>query len=114
MKLGDLSPQQLQHRLAHAGVSLRTGPVVSRVRSRLAAVRDGIALHYAAHPLAPDDAFVDFHVRVRRPGGLRRWVQPQVVFEFDEATPFAPLPGDQGFPMLEWGLNWCVTNHCHQ
>lgn len=114
MKLGDLSTAQLQHRLSHAGVSLRTGPVVSRVRSRLASVRDGVALHYAAHPLVPDDAFVDFHVRVRRPGGLRRWVQPQVVFEFDEATPFAPLPGDQGFPMLEWGLNWCITNHCHQ
>lgn len=114
MKLGDLTPSQLRHRLAHAGVNLRTGPVVSRVRSRLRSVQDGMALHYAAHPLEPDEAFADFHVRVRRPAGLRRWIQPQVVFEFDELTPFAPLPGDQGFPMLEWGLNWCVTNHFHQ
>ena len=28
--------------------------------------------------------------------------------------PFAPLPLDQAFPMLEWGLNWCVSAHCHQ
>lgn len=114
MKLGDLTHSQLRQRLAHGGLSVRTGPVVSRIRSRLPAVADGVALHYAAHPLEPDDGFADFHVQVRRPAGLRRWLNPQVVFHFDQATPFAPLPGDQGFPMLEWGLNWCITNHCHQ
>jgi HprK-related kinase A len=114
VKLGDLSPPQIRRRLATAGLSLRTGPVVSRIRSRLPAVADAMTLHYAAHPIEPDEAFADFRVTVRRPGGLRRWYRPQVVFQFDETLPFAPLPGDQGFPMLEWGLNWCITNHCHQ
>jgi HprK-related kinase A len=27
---------------------------------------------------------------------------------------FLPLPASQAFAMLEWGLNWCVSSHCHQ
>lgn len=114
MKLADLSPPQIRHALAHEGLALRTGPVVNRVRSRIPAVIHALSLHYANHPVEAADGFADFHVQVRRPRNLRRWAQPQVVFDFDELTPFAPLPGDQGFPMLEWGLNWCISHHCHQ
>lgn len=28
--------------------------------------------------------------------------------------PFEPLPRDQAFPMLERGLNWCVSTQAHQ
>jgi HprK-related kinase A len=38
----------------------------------------------------------------------------QVVFSFDGQRPFTPLPGDQGFPLLEWGLNWCMYTVCNQ
>jgi HprK-related kinase A len=37
-----------------------------------------------------------------------------VVLQFDGTPPFYPLPGDQAFPILEWGLNWCISAHCHQ
>lgn len=114
MIVSELSPPELRRRLHGPGLRLRTGPVVSSIRSRLRAVEAGIALHYARHPVEPADGFADFHVSVERPRSLRRWLRPQVEFGIDGATPFAPLPGDQGFPMLEWGLNWCVSNHCHQ
>jgi HprK-related kinase A len=114
VKLGDLSPAQLRRALSGPGLMLRTGPVVNRIRSRLPQVARGLAIHYAGHPLEPDSAFADFDVGVQRPRGLRRWWRPQVEFRFDELLPFAPLPGDQGFPMLEWGLNWCITHHCHR
>jgi len=111
--VADLDSSALAGRLRGPGLRLRTGPVVTSVRSRLDEVRRGIALHYARHPV--DEAgFADFHVRVDRPGGLRRWIEPQVVFHFDGEQPFTPLPGDQGFAMLEWSLNWCVASHCHQ
>lgn len=74
----------------------------------------GISLLYAEHEVGESSDFADFHVRVDRPLGLRRWLNPQVVFQFDGAPPFNPLPGDQGFPLLEWGLNWCVSGHLHQ
>lgn len=114
MRVADLDAAALKARLRGPGLPLRTGPVVARVRSRLDAVADGIALHYVEHPVEADDAFCDFHVRIVRPAGLRRWMKPQVLFQVDDDAPFAPLPGNQGFPMLEWGLNWCFTSHCHQ
>ena len=40
-------------------------------------------------------------------------VSPQVLFDFDGRLPFKPLPLAQSFPMLEWGMNWCIANHCH-
>lgn len=113
--LASLSPSSLQARLAsEAGLALRTGPFSARIRTRLPDVAAAIAKLYAHYPLLGADDFVDFHVGVRRPWGLRRFWQPQVVFELDGEAPFNPLPGDQGFPLLEWGLNWCVYGLCHQ
>jgi len=88
--------------------------VVTSIRSTLPEIARGIALLYAEHAVEADEAFADFHVRIARPRGLRRWVRPQVQFQFDGTPPFHPLPGDQAFPILEWGLNWCVSAHCHQ
>jgi len=112
--VSDLTARALRRRLHGTGLRLRTGPFVSSIRSRLDAVIDGICVHYAGHTVEDPAAFADFHVSVERPRGLRRWVSPQVVFSFDGSSTFAPLPGDQGFPMLEWGLNWCISSHCHQ
>jgi HprK-related kinase A len=114
LRVGELDPASLRRLLHGTGLRLRTGPVVSRIQSRIEAVVRGVGLQYAEHPIEPDDGFVDFHVVIERPGNLRRWFRPQVVFRFDGGDRFAPLPGDQGFPMLEWGLNWCVSAHCHQ
>jgi len=88
--------------------------VVTSIRSTLPEIARGIALLYAEHPVEADEAFADFQVRIARPRGLRRWVRPQVQFQFDGTPPFHPLPGDQAFPILEWGLNWCISAHCHQ
>lgn len=114
MIVADLDDARLRRVLSSTGLRLRTGPVVTQIRSALPAVQAGIALHYANHPVVDDDDFADFHVSVDRPGGLRRWIKPQVLFSFDGDSPFTPLPGDQGLPMLEWGLNWCVSSQSHQ
>jgi HprK-related kinase A len=74
----------------------------------------GVALHYADYTIEDSDGFADFHVRVAPPHSMRRWMKPQVYFQFDGVSPFLPLPAGQAFAMLEWGLNWCVSNHCHQ
>ena len=114
MIVADLSDRELEQRLAGPGLRLRTGPVVSRIHSRLPAIVRGIALHYADYPVEDDEGFADFRVRVGRPANLRRWVRAQAQFFVDGNLPFTPLPLDQAFPMLEWGLNWCVSAHCHQ
>lgn len=114
MIVGDLPALELTRRLGGAGLRLRTGPVVCSIQSRLARVVQGVALHYADYPLEDPESFADFHVRVALPRSVRRWLKPQVLFQFDGERPFLPLPADQAFAMLEWGLNWCVSSHCHQ
>lgn len=114
MIVSDISLPALSDMLSGPGLRLRTGPLVSHIRSKLPAVAQGIALHYAAHPLESADGFADFHIRIAPPKNWRRWFKPQVVFQLDETAPFAPLPANQAFAMLEWGMNWCAANLCHQ
>jgi len=110
----DLADAELRQRLRHAGLRLHTGPFTTLIQSAIPSVAEGIAQLYADFPLAPADGFVDFHVHLAPPRNLRRWIQPQVLFLHDDIPPFEPLPLDQAFPMLEWGLNWCVTTHAQQ
>ncbi len=113
--LQTLSDRERAWRLqSGSGLKLRTGPFTAQIHTALPEVAQAIGALYAHHPLVADDDFIDFRVAVRRPAGLRRWWQKQVVFHLDGHVPFNPLPGDQGFPLLEWGLNWCVYGSCHQ
>ncbi len=115
MKLLQLSPTELRSRLRDSGIWLRTGPFSLRIRSRVPSVAQGLADLYGQFEVRqPRENFADFHVAVDAPNPLRRWLRPQVDFSFDGQLPFKPLPYDQAYPMLEWGLNWCVSMHAHQ
>ncbi len=115
LKVGALEAAGCRDRLrSRGGLPLRTGPFVSRIRTQLPEVARAFHALYADYAVADDAEFVDFQVGVHRPQGLRGLWHPQVVFTFEGEEPFNPLPGDQGFPLLEWGLNWCVYGHCHQ
>ncbi len=113
MIVADLSRKALRRRLATGELALRTGGYVTRVRSSIDTVSDGLAKLYADYPVVDSDSFCDFQVAVGRPLGWRRWVKAQSQFYVDGQPPFKPLPLSQAFPLLEWGLNWCVSSHCH-
>lgn len=114
MKLLQLPPAELRRQLAGTGVWLRTGPFSLKVQSRIPHVAEGLAELYGQFEVrSAHEAFADFHVSVNPPASLRRWLRPQVAFSFDGMRPFKPLPRDQAFPMLEWGLNWCVSTQAH-
>ncbi len=115
MKLLQLPPGELRRQLADQGIWLRTGPFSLRVRSRLEAVAEGLGELYGQFEVRnPHETFADFHVAVDPHIRLGRWLRPEVRFSFDGVEPFSPLPRDQAYPMLEWGLNWCVSEHAHQ
>lgn len=113
MKLSDLSAIDLQKRFASPGVFLKTGPLTFAIRSTIPLVVETIQRLYGAYALADTEDFADFYVELKQPRGLRKWYHPQVLFDFDGRIPFKPLPLAQAFPMLEWGMNWCIANHCH-
>jgi HprK-related kinase A len=115
MKLLQLPPSELRQQLAGAGVWLRTGPFSFRLRSRLEGVAKDLGDLYGQFEVRnPHETFADFHVALNPPTRLRRWLRPQASFSVDGIEPFQPLPFDQAFPMLERGLNWCVSAHAHQ
>jgi len=113
LKVSELSPAQLEYQLKHNGLYLQTGSLLTHVRTDIPAVAAGISLLYADYPLREHAGFADFHVRLAAPRNLRRWFKPQVLFLSDGVPPFKPLPLDQALPMLEWGLNWCVSSHAN-
>lgn len=92
---------------------LRTGPFNFRIRSSIESVADGIRLLYTDYPIVENGAFVDFTVDLQPAAGLRRWWRKQVIFRYDGASPFVPLPLDHAFPLLEWAMNWCISTQAH-
>ena len=114
LTLSALPSGELADRLRGEGLRLQTGPLVFCIRSRINDVLQGLTALYGEHPVLDPSSFADFDISVDRAGGLRRWLRPQLYFGVDGSSPFAPLPGNQGLPMLEWGMNWCVSGSCHQ
>ena len=114
MNISAVTENQLSKRLSGPGLIIQAGPFVTRLYSSIPILAKGIHGLYADYPIVDEDLFVDFHVRVNPPVGLRRWFRPQARFRFDNYKPFTPLPIDQAMPIFEWGLNWCIANYAHQ
>lgn len=114
MKLLQLPPGELRRQLAGPGIWLRTGPFSLRVQSGIPCVAESLTQLYGQFEVrTAHETFADFHVSVNPLSGLLRWVRPKAAFSFDGRQPFKPLPREQAFPMLERGLNWCVSSQAH-
>lgn len=111
-RVSSLTRPALRQRLAGEGLCLRIPPFVMRIRSPIAVVAEGLATLYADHELLQPAGshFADFHVAVLP---RRRGFKRVCVFQMDGAQPFTPLAIGEAFALLEWGMNWCVTSHCH-
>jgi HprK-related kinase A len=105
------APREL---LFSGGLVLGAPPFVFRIRSADQNLSDAISAAYAEFEWRPDDTFVDFDLSIRPVRGFRRFYRPLVSLDLDGISPFDPLPAAQAFPLLEWGLNWCVTSNAHQ
>jgi HprK-related kinase A len=109
-----MTPVRLGGQIKSPGIHLAIGPFVVHLQSAIPGVAEGIARFYADSAIEETPDCADFHVALVKPKGLRRWFRPQVQFALDGFIPFKPLPLDQAFPMFEWCLNWCISNHMHQ
>ena len=114
MKVAGLSQAELARLLRRGELLLELPPFVARLRSDVPGLAQDIAAMYGEFAFSPSDAFADFSVEVSLEPGLRRWYKPLARFYYDDQPSFAPLPAEQAFPMIEWGLNWCVAAHAHQ
>ncbi len=99
--------------MASSEINLKVGAYHVGFSSQIDQVIDNFYLLYQYFELSPPQAFIDFHVSVNKPRGIRAFIKPQSEFKFDYRIPFRPLPLSQAMPSLEWGLNWVFANFCH-
>ncbi len=115
MQVVESSPvaHRVVDRMSTRNNTIRIGPFSVSITCDNKELQSSILELYRYFPVAGGD-FSDFRVDMNRPKGIRRWIRPQINFTFDGFTPFKPLPNNQGLALFEWGLNWCITNHCHE
>ncbi|WAJ70676.1 HprK-related kinase A [Catenovulum adriaticum] len=94
--------------------SLVLGPFKFKINSSIKSVKNELELLYQDFTPVTTNDFIDFNIDISKPNNFRRWIKPQVNFVVDEHYPFKPLPLDHAFPMLEWGMNWCIASNAHQ
>ena len=111
--LGQLSQSALGSMLTH-GMRYHIGPFTIALKSSADNIVPLLHTLYADGNLAEDDPIADFHIQLHRPLGPRRWIRPKVNFIADGRFPMDPFPLDTAFPLLEWGINWCIAMHAHQ
>jgi HprK-related kinase A len=94
-------------------LSYRIGPFAVRLQTDCRGLPALWRYFYASLPPATD-ALYDYHIRLMRPAGLRRWFRPQAYYWLDRESPFEPFPESMAFLLLEWGLNWGVAMRAHR
>jgi HprK-related kinase A len=112
--VGNHTASQFATRLRRGGVRLCVGPFVVDLSSELRFLAEALHLLYHDFEVTEDDGVADFHIRVQRPGNLRRWFRAQSVFTFDGQQVFRPFPLRLALPLYEWGFNYCVASRSHQ
>jgi len=114
VRIGDLSDGELARQVrARPGLDVRIGPFLVNLRLGLCEPLPLLQRMWHDYPLEPSAGIRDFHVSLDHNGWLRRWWRPQARFTVDGRSPFQPLAAAHHFPMLEWGLNWCVARRGH-
>lgn len=113
MILSSLSYQQVKHHLITSGLQFYAGRFKVNLVSFIPDIAKGVMQLYGDSEVFENEP-ADFYVELKPSNGIRRFYKRQVHFVANGIEPFTPLPFDQSLPLLEWGLNWCVTNHCHQ
>jgi HprK-related kinase A len=113
MRIGDLDSAVLARGLAGEGIALDLGAARVRVRAEAPGLAEALRTVYWAYPAEEASGFFDLTVRIERPRGIRRFVGPQVSFFVDGGRPFQPFPSDTHLPLLEWGINYCFAERCH-
>ncbi len=113
MNIGSIPQIDLLKTIQNEGVVFQVAGFTIKLQSPFPEVSKNIHKLYSDYPLAEQGSFIDFHMKVAPPKGLRRWYRPQVEFHLDGFRPFKPLPQDQAYAMFEWSLNWCIANHMH-
>ncbi len=94
---------------------LQVGQFTFEVESDVSSLGDYLFHHYDKNLIAPsEDVFVDYQISIKHSHWYRRFLKPQVEFQYSNIAPFNPLPLSQAHALLEWGMNWIISTQAHQ
>lgn len=97
-------------------IVINSGPFKFLIRSNLSSVLENIYTLYPEYlnfSIEDSSLFFDFHVELKSPNILRRFLHKQVQFYLDDLIVFNPFPLHHATAMLEWGMNWCISSQIH-
>lgn len=93
-------------------IYFRSGRFTARLQTPIRSVVDLVKAYYPVE--GKPSATVDFDILLLPSKGVRRFVKPQVRYICNGVEAFNALPVEQAYPMLEWGLNWSVTQRFNE
>ena len=114
LNISTLSKNEFNTKIKGRGLRFQIGPFNVELKTKIPQLYNNIYALYSDAKLLANTDFVDFHITLKSPSLLRRYVRPQVDFIFDQSSPFKPLPLDQTSAFFEWGLNWAIAQHAMQ
>jgi len=109
MRVADANQATLEARLAGSGLGLDLGAAAIRIRSDVPDLARLLRTLYGSYRIRDELELFDVTVNLRRAGGLRQPVRPQVELIVDGAIEFEPFPLDTPMPLLEWGMNYALA-----
>jgi hypothetical protein len=93
---------------------IRIGPFTFRVCAALPALRRQLEVLYRDFPNSESNGgFADFHVKLSRATGLRRWLWPRVVFAHDGTEHFRSMRVEEALLLFEGGLNYTIAENAN-
>lgn len=108
-RISDLSLDEIRARLRGDGLYFRAGPYVSRIRSDVRGIPEGMLELYRHYPLESADSIAEYLLEVRYTRLWRRFFRRQIMAELGQPTPMVPMAEAHASLVLEMGLNWSLA-----
>lgn len=114
MILSELPLHAVKKRLKGEGLLIQTGRFNSLIKTHITGdfLTDFYTLYQDCQVF--EQAYVDFNLSLNASSWLHRFFRTKVNFDYCGIRPFQPLPRVQSMPLLEWAMNWCVSQHYNQ
>ncbi len=90
-------------------IALSLPPFQFSINTNIGFVKENLRAIYA--PAITTDGVCDYEINVLSTGGVRKVVKPQARFILGQKEPFKPLPLEQAYALLEWGMNFAVASN---
>jgi HprK-related kinase A len=112
--VSDLSLAEVEEQMLNQGLAIKTGRFNTNIQMSVNPKLTAEIYHLYQDAQLVDNLAIDFNIAIKSTSLLRRYIRPKVDFKLSGITPFSSLPKAQSLPLLEWGLNWCVSQHYHE